>query len=304
MILLNENMRNITKNKNSYTIRKSINGKTINFGRYSALEEAIKVRDALIEVNWNEELLADELKNLKLKNNKNMGTYIYKINNKYRIEKSIKSKNKTFGHYKTFEEAIKVRDALIEVNWEENKLPFKIKRNRKWYQYGKHIKKVNDYYAVYRYINGKSETFGHFRTLEEAKKKRDEVIAKNWDLSLRIKTKKNRYIYKTDNDYKIYKRIDGKVEYFGSYKTFEEAIAARKNLENNNWYINQETDENTIEKFDEYIYCVGNNYFIKKDINSKTIAEFDNFNEAIDFRNYCIRHNWDKTKLKEKYGDL
>ena len=37
----------------SYHVRKTINGKTVSFGTFATLEDAIKVRDYLIEHGWN-----------------------------------------------------------------------------------------------------------------------------------------------------------------------------------------------------------------------------------------------------------
>ena len=46
------NTKNIYKNGNYYQIRKYFDGKTHFFGTYRSLDDAIKVRDVLDEVNY------------------------------------------------------------------------------------------------------------------------------------------------------------------------------------------------------------------------------------------------------------
>lgn len=94
-------------------------------------------------------------------------------------------------------------------------------------------------FQVCFYFEGKRETFGTFNTLEEAESIRDRITndLTNWRNYLPIKTKDkpNRYIYKNDNGFKIQKTIKGVTKYFGTYKTLEEAITARSELESNDW---------------------------------------------------------------------
>ena len=67
-------MRNVDfyifKRKNSYTIRKHVDGKQRVFGTYEKLEDAIKVRDWLIRADWKIDDLDELCKKLKVKRRK------------------------------------------------------------------------------------------------------------------------------------------------------------------------------------------------------------------------------------------
>ena len=45
------------------------------------------------------------------------------------------------------------------------------------------------------------------------------------------------YVYASDGGFRIYKTIDGKRKYFGTYKTLEEALDRRDELIRNGWKI-------------------------------------------------------------------
>lgn len=48
--------RNIIRQNNTYRIRKTINHHTKYYGRYNTLEDARKVRNELISLNWNADI--------------------------------------------------------------------------------------------------------------------------------------------------------------------------------------------------------------------------------------------------------
>lgn len=101
-----------------YTIQKVLGYKVIQFGSYMDLDEAITVRNELASKNWE----ADPMDYLGDK-------HIHQIYNQFRISKS-KGRGKTihFGNYHTLEDARKVRDCMVKLNWDKDYLELVLKR--------------------------------------------------------------------------------------------------------------------------------------------------------------------------------
>ena len=136
-----------------YTIRKSFKQKRVNYGYYKDYRVAEAVRDQLILHDWNKELYP-ELRRLAetiipvlrlLENNMFGGVYDYtyleqlslldtlvidddkhiyynKREKHYTVQKSINGTNKSFGFYKTQEDAILARNILINNDWNRESL--------------------------------------------------------------------------------------------------------------------------------------------------------------------------------------
>lgn len=114
---------NIAKHSNKYEIKKSINGKESYYGRYNTLEFARRVKQKLIQRDWDKTQLhhivlevETELKEPSLKHiqfNSAGRPYLMKTRN---------YKYKYYGTYDTLEEAQLVRNKLIEHNWDKRKL--------------------------------------------------------------------------------------------------------------------------------------------------------------------------------------
>lgn len=62
-----EKMLYIQKHRDRYRIRKSVKGKLLTFGYYESLEDAVNVRDALIEDGWRLYRLSKICKKLNVK---------------------------------------------------------------------------------------------------------------------------------------------------------------------------------------------------------------------------------------------
>jgi hypothetical protein len=100
----------------------------------------------------------------------------------------------------------------------------------------------SSYYVVQKRINGKNIHFGTFKSLKEALKRRNEIIESNWSIDLSCKKKEkelptNISLSKNKKKFELTKNIQGKMKYYGSYKTLEEAILRRDELISNNWDI-------------------------------------------------------------------
>lgn len=119
LILKNQNIpfrnyyhRYIYKNKsNKYTISKSVNGKNVYFGSYESLDEAMRIRDQLIENGWDKSIVQG-----KRDYQRNVKAYYKRIslqNNRYRVTNSC---DEYCGAVGSIEEALYYRDIILKNN--------------------------------------------------------------------------------------------------------------------------------------------------------------------------------------------
>lgn len=105
----------ITQNPSgTYIIRKRINGKSVYYGSYSTLEDAIKWRDYFQNRKWNE--CYDE----RLKHSTAGPKYIsyIKKTKSYIIQKWINGKLEYFGYFKNYSDAIEEVELLKKYDWD------------------------------------------------------------------------------------------------------------------------------------------------------------------------------------------
>ena len=216
--IIEENIEKISDQE--YIVFRIINNKKDVYGPYDSLAAAKKAKYNLTFSGWESDLDYAGSK---------YGKYISKMSNKYVVRRIISGKYVEFGSFDNLKDAWKFRDELILNNWGK----YNIKPSR---GYGKYIAKVGKKYRVQKAVNGKPVVFGVYETLEEATLARDKFESENWkNVPDRSEIPSKRYIHKTSRGYVIYKRIDGEVKYFGSFKTFEEALEERDKLIQNNW---------------------------------------------------------------------
>ena len=108
---LGEPERYICKRNHKYYVSKWIDGEHVYFGVHDTLKEAIESRDELIANNW-------ELPFPEYIGSRN----IVKRKKGYMIQKRIGKDNKYVGMFASKNDAIKVRDMLIECGWNFNHL--------------------------------------------------------------------------------------------------------------------------------------------------------------------------------------
>ena len=161
---------------------------------------------------------------------------------------------------------------------------------------GKFITFVNGSYKINKTLNGTFRNFGTYPSLENALLARDILIESDWNIDmvpaeLFKEMEKYNFIHHQKGRYLIAKKIDGIVKYFGTFDNLNDAIAQRNRLIANNWEIEEIIQE---EKVDEYIFCIDDLYIVKKEINGeiKVFGTFRDMFEAIDFRNLCVKKNW------------
>ena len=196
--------------------------------------------------------------------------HIYKsASGKYVISKSIKGKNTYFGSYESLDEAMRMRDQLVENGWDKSIVQGKMDYQRNVKAYYKRISLQSN---RYRANNSRDEYCGAVGSIEEALYYRDIVLKNNG----KAKSPKC-YDLKTDNPYlknglqyplperlvkkehnstyglgEIRKKGDQSYHlYHGDYvcacRTYEQAYYVKQEMNKCNW------DKSELERiFDEY----------------------------------------------------
>ena len=232
MIELKGENKFIGKAGKSFVVYNYSNDKCIFYGFYSSLRSAIRNRDNLISLNW------DVSKVDNILYSKKDSKYITKVGNYFRISKLIDSELKYFGHYKTLDEAIEIRDKLIKNDWDGESLGIGPKKKRG--DFVRNIQKFNGQFSVIKRIDGELIVFDTFPTLSEAIAFRDYLEENNWVIEENednLKEEKyDEYIYlKSDGKYYLKHEIDGVMRIFGVFNDPLDAIAERLECMKNNW---------------------------------------------------------------------
>lgn len=222
---------NIGKVGKNYTVFHWEDSKCILFGFYNNYRLAVRVKDKLID-DWNTDDF-DYLENFQKKDTK----YIVRVGKHFRINKSINGVLKTFGHYKSLDKAIEVRDKLIKNNWDDSILPYK-SQSKKMPNRHNHIHRNHRGFDVVNRIDGVLTNFGTFETLDEAISYRDDLEEDNWviDEEPISEEKFDEFIYlKEDGRYYLKNTIDDEVRIYGVFDNQLDAIAMRLECIKNNW---------------------------------------------------------------------
>ena len=308
---------------NYYRVRKILNGKHKNFGSFKDIEKACNLRDLLIDNDWDESKIPKQYFSDHSNSEGKYGKYITFKNNYYRISKTINGKQKFFGSFKDINNAIVLRDLLIENGWVESGIPkkfFSDHSSSNKSKYGKNIIFVNDYFKVNKQINGKRKMFGSFENVENALRLRDLLIDSNWDESKIPKQyfsdhsnsegKYGKYITFKNNYYRISKTINGKQKFFGSFKDINNAIVLRDLLIENGWvesgipkkFFSDHSSSNK-SKYGKNIIFVNDYFKVNKQINGKRkmFGSFENVENALRLRDLLNKNDWDKTNIPREF---
>lgn len=182
----------ISKVKDNYRIVKSIGGHSTLFGVFKSLEEAIFIRDILVDANWNLNGLEE----------------VYKKEDYYFVVNVINERVHLLAKYKK-----KPTEKQIE------KLTKKKIRNPNNSKYGLNITRVFDVYVIKKQIAGDDFIFGHYGNLEDAEFVRNFLMDNNWNVDLFNQVEKDE-----NNQFKCIEVIDDKVCVLGTFKTKKEAL--------------------------------------------------------------------------------
>lgn len=272
----------IHKVGNYYRIDKWVNGKNTTFGFFTNLKDAIKHRDILIKNNW---------EGVEPKVTKNR--YIHQHNYGFTIYKRIDGNLICFGYYPTFEKATEARDELIKNNWEESEI--KPHHDEETQNY---IKVVDGYFLIERTLNNETRVYGVFKNKDLAIKKRDKLLKNDWNSLYAIKTSRYEFgenIVPFDYVFNIEKKINGDIEDFGTYYTFEDAVEARNELINTNWgEFNSRITFQDIKKIYNSIWL--------EDEPKVPFPQVDVFDTLIKICNELKDHCLKRYEIKEKFN--
>lgn len=99
------------KSNKHYVVSKLFNGKSVYYGSFKTLGEAVRCKQYYQQRNW--------VKDDKFRKRKDIEhpKHILPVRDKFVISKRYKGKARYYGTYDTMEEAIKVRDELIKKGW-------------------------------------------------------------------------------------------------------------------------------------------------------------------------------------------
>jgi len=158
-------------------------------------------------------------------------------------------------------------------------------------------------YFLIKNIKGKHYNFGTYSSLEEAKKYRNYFESKGWinclDERLEYSTSKhpNRYICKHNGSYRIFKKVNGKTAFFGTYKSLEKAQEIRDYFERTGWNLNERLLFSDV----DYVSYQRGKYVIRKTIDGKRVwfSQWDDRETAIEEANLLKKCNWDWDALCE-----
>lgn len=268
---------NIEEIDGKFSVFKYIMGEKITFGEFDTLDEAKTIKNNLISNAW---------ESLEYNDRGEYGKYIRKSGDKFLVSRTYNGETYNFGYFNTLDDAMEVREHLVETNWGDLNIEHKMR-------YGKYIGFNGMYYSIQKVIDGELIVFGLFKKLEDAKKQRDLLIQDNWS-RFDVPDDSTKYIRKDGDKYIIFNYINDEFQFFGESSSLEEAKKIRNELIVNEWIIPE--DERTIEEICENIFFDGEFYSVEKEFGDeiRIYGVFKNKNRAIECKNDLIDINWDR----------
>lgn len=281
--------------------------KKIIFGNFNSLEGAKALRRKLIDNAWNVNFQSRPPK---------YGKYINKTANKrFVIAKDFNGETKRFGHFKSLDEALSVRDDYVFANWEMDEKC--ILSNIGIENVDLNIGKVGRRYAVYKWEDSTCTIFGIYRTLRAAKKIRNRMVSKkknDFNYLDKHREKDTKFIYRVNDYYRVSKSVNGELKNFGHYNTLDEAIAIRDQLIKNNWddsFLGLRRVLRSSDSYNKHIHKTSRGYDVVNRIEGELInfGSFETLEEAISYRDELEENNWEveplfEESIEEKYDEF
>ena len=145
----------IVKSGNGYSIKKG----NERYGNYSRLSDALYERDRLIKANWDWDTLVEMEETENFYEKMNLPRFIHEYSYINRVVQRYKIYKDGFyrGSFNNKQDAYAYAEMI-----------------------GGEIEESSVVYKVVKKINGKQKVFGNYKTIEEAVKRRDEMIKKGW----------------------------------------------------------------------------------------------------------------------------
>ncbi len=175
----------------------------------------------------------------------------------------------------------------------------------------KFIKKIGQKYMIYKTINAETKFYGSFDNLDDAMKKRDELVADNWGLDFDDiplpgrKGKYGKHIIFHEGVFKINKFLEGKQRYIGTFKTVEEAIKYRDLLIENDWDLDILPENFLSDKRLHNIRKIKDRYIVLNVENGdkQYYGSFDTYEGAKEYYEYLVENNWKVPDTSEEKVD-
>lgn len=203
----------ISYNGIMYTIQKMLDDKLHVYGFFNDLDKAKKQRDWLVENNWSRLEVPDDSKR-----------HIHKKGDEYLIYMKSENDLEYFGTYPSLEEAKKMRNKLVENDWNLSD--------------STNVEKISDFiyfdgnfYFIEKEIDNQKRIYGVYKNKNQAIS--DEKILKkyDWDGPYAIPTEEYPYgenIVPFDYIFILEKNDNGIKEEIGTYYSFKDVIAAKE----------------------------------------------------------------------------
>lgn len=304
--------KNIYKSNGRYIIKKTIYSKTIVYGNFERLEDAIEHRNKLAKNNWYKNATTGYPKRQRFPK-----YHVKKIECGYLV---INKKNgRTFGTYKNCKYAEIIKKILP---FHEDDLNISLVEkiaHKEFYKHVSYHKMLGRYHVIYEGIVRSTH-----KSLPEALQERDLIIKYDGDEELMCEDPTLIYDYtkeelpsytheceniyyqdENENKYLLKKQIRNNKIVIGNYQTYNLACLIRKYLHNTRWdekevkHIIETT--NKIQKRDQYIHKRNNKYCIEKTRNNKrTIyGYYTDIEQARYVKNKLIETSWNKKHVPQ-----
>lgn len=203
----------ISYNGIMYTIQKMLDDKLHVYGFFNDLNEAKKQRDWLVENNWSRLEVPDDSKR-----------HIHKQGNEYLIYMKSENDLEYFGTYPSLEEAKKMRNKLIENDWNLSD--------------STNVEKISDFiyfdgnfYFIEKEIDNQKRIYGVYKNKNQAISDEKTLKKYDWDGPYAIPTEEYPYgenIVPFDYIFILEKNDNGIKEEIGTYYSFKDVIAAKE----------------------------------------------------------------------------
>ncbi|WP_323736547.1 hypothetical protein PXD04_00835 [Methanosphaera sp. ISO3-F5] len=302
--------RNIYKTNNRYIIKKSIYNKTIVYGSFDRLSDAIEHRDKLARNNWYKNATTGYPLNQRFPQ-----YYVKEIECGYLV---INKKNgRTFGTYKNCKYARIIKKILPFYEDDLNISQVEKIAHKEFYKYITYHKMLGRYHVVYEGVVRSTH-----KNLVDALYERDLIVKYNGNEELMCEdpttihdysneelpsfTHECENIYYKDenkNKYQLEKQIRNNKLIIGNYPTYNLACLIKRYLDSKKWnkkdvkHIMKITKK--IHKRDKYIHRRNGRYCVERTVNKKrTIyGYYDNIEQARYVKIRLEETSWKKKQV-------
>lgn len=162
-----------------------------------------------------------------------------KLNEKYIIFKDkyyiVKKDTEEFGSFILLENAITLRNLLMENKWDTEKIPDDYLTDYSLASHDRifYIRKYKDKYVLSKVINNELEYFGTYDTKEEAVAQRTYLINHNWQMIQENNEKIDEHVYQVGDECLVINQN----EIYARFQDISEAIRFRNYCIKMNWKI-------------------------------------------------------------------